>query len=78
MNRFQTLLSRFNLRRYTMGVKMLPYFHCYRGGAGKVGEFSCSISKIQRMRDAIAEHNTERCNLPVKARLTTGPLNPKP
>ncbi|KAK9817765.1 hypothetical protein WJX72_001869 [[Myrmecia] bisecta] len=46
-----------------LSVKVLPYFHFYRGAQGKVAEFSASVSKIQRLRDAIAEHNTPRCSL---------------
>jgi len=50
----------------TLGVKMLPYFLMYRGTAGKVAEFSCSLTKISKLRDAIAVHNSEQCFLPVK------------
>ncbi|KAK9868682.1 hypothetical protein WJX84_007454 [Apatococcus fuscideae] len=46
-----------------LGIKVLPYFQFYRGTLGKVAEFSASVSKIQRIRDALAEHNTPRCDL---------------
>ena len=40
----------------SMGVKVLPYFHLYRGAEGKVASFSASISKVGRLREAIEEH----------------------
>ena len=43
----------------SLGVKVLPYFHFYRGSAGRVAAFSASVSKVQRLRDAIAEHTAE-------------------
>ncbi len=33
-----------------MGVKVLPYFQFFRGAEGKVDQFSCTVSKIQRFR----------------------------
>lgn len=42
-----------------LGVKMLPYFHLYRGRRGKIAQFTCSISKVKRLRDAISEHTGE-------------------
>ena len=33
-----------------MGVKVLPFFKFFRGAEGKVDEFSCTISKIQKFR----------------------------
>lgn len=47
----------------TMGVKVLPFFHFYRGGEGRVDAFSCTISKIQRFKDAIETHTSEFCSL---------------
>jgi hypothetical protein len=47
----------------TLGVKVLPFFHMYRGVDGRVAEFSASLSKIQRLRDALDEHGGARCNL---------------
>ena len=40
----------------SMGVKVLPFFHVYRGKDGKVASFSASVSKVHRLRDALAEH----------------------
>eukprot|EP00798_Chlamydomonas_sp_ICE-L_P030811 gene30811-35842_t len=34
----------------TMGVKVLPFFHFYRGAEGKVDQFSCTVSKIQKLK----------------------------
>lgn len=47
----------------TMGIKVLPYFHFYRGAEGKVDAFSCTVSKIQKFRDAIDEYTSPFCNL---------------
>ncbi|KAK3242040.1 hypothetical protein CYMTET_48247 [Cymbomonas tetramitiformis] len=47
----------------SLGVKVLPFFHFYRGSEGRLAAFSASVSKIQRLRDNIAEHNTARCSL---------------
>lgn len=44
-----------------LGVKVLPFFMFFRGADGQLASFSASVSKVQRLRDAIAEHNTERC-----------------
>lgn len=41
----------------SMNVKVLPYFHFYRGADGKVDEFSCSLAKFQKIKDTIAMHN---------------------
>ncbi|KAL6774069.1 hypothetical protein ACKKBG_A23645 [Auxenochlorella protothecoides x Auxenochlorella symbiontica] len=46
-----------------VGVKVLPFFHLYRGAEGRVDAFSASVSKVQRLRDAIRVHNTPRCFL---------------
>ncbi|CAL5227740.1 g10756 [Coccomyxa viridis] len=42
-------------------IKVLPYFHFYRGADGRVAAFSASVSKIQRLRDALELHNSPRC-----------------
>jgi thiol-disulfide isomerase/thioredoxin len=44
-----------------LGVKVLPYFHFYRGPSGRVGEMTCSISKIARLKEAIEVHTSPRC-----------------
>ncbi|CAL8462439.1 g1972 [Coccomyxa elongata] len=46
-----------------LGIKVLPFFHFYRGSEGRVAAFSASVGKIQRLRDALAEHSTPRCSL---------------
>lgn len=33
-----------------VGVKVLPFFHLYRGAEGRVDAFSASVSKVQRLR----------------------------
>ena len=45
----------------TLGVKVLPTFHMFRGPSGRVAEFSASLSKIQRLRDALDAHGAPRC-----------------
>nr|BAD42332.1 thioredoxin-like protein [Nannochloris bacillaris] len=47
----------------SLGVKVLPFFHFYRGAEGRVGAFSASVSKVQLLRDAIADFSSERCFL---------------
>jgi len=40
----------------SLNIKVLPFFQFYRGADGKLEEFSCSLSKLQKIRDAIAAH----------------------
>eukprot|EP00245_Coleochaete_scutata_P002355 TRINITY_DN1307_c0_g6_i1.p1 TRINITY_DN1307_c0_g6~~TRINITY_DN1307_c0_g6_i1.p1 ORF type:complete len:318 (+),score=31.15 TRINITY_DN1307_c0_g6_i1:110-1063(+) len=47
----------------SLNIRVLPFFHFYRGADGRLDGFSASISKIQKLRDAIATHNTDRCSL---------------
>lgn len=47
----------------SLNIKVLPYFHFYRGAEGKVDAFSCSLAKLQKLRDALALHNTDRCSI---------------
>ncbi|XP_068344583.1 thioredoxin-like 2, chloroplastic [Pyrus communis] len=47
----------------SMNVKVLPYFHFYRGSEGQLESFSCSLAKFQKLKDAIALHNTARCSI---------------
>lgn len=50
-----------------LNVKVLPYFHFYRGADGQLESFSCSLAKFQKIKDAIQTHNTDRCSIgPVK------------
>lgn len=46
-----------------LGVKVLPFFHFYRGAEGQLDAFSASITKFQKLKDAISRHNTPRCSL---------------
>nr|XP_027107666.1 thioredoxin-like 2-1, chloroplastic [Coffea arabica] len=41
----------------SLNIKVLPYFHFYRGADRLVESFSCSLAKIQKLKDAIATHN---------------------
>ncbi|KAK6151935.1 hypothetical protein DH2020_014570 [Rehmannia glutinosa] len=47
----------------SLNVKVLPYFHFYRGADGQLESFSCSLAKFQRIKDAIELHNTARCSI---------------
>lgn len=47
----------------SLNVKVLPYFHFYRGSDGQLESFSCSLAKFQKIKDAIATHNTARCSI---------------
>ncbi len=46
-----------------LGVKVLPFFQLYRGAQGKVDEFSCTLTKVQRLRDALELHSAPRCTV---------------
>ncbi|KAI8553546.1 hypothetical protein RHMOL_Rhmol05G0024600 [Rhododendron molle] len=46
-----------------LNVKVLPYFHFYRGADGQLEAFSCSLAKFQKIKDAIITHNTDRCSI---------------
>ncbi|KAE8714108.1 Thioredoxin-like 2-2 [Hibiscus syriacus] len=41
----------------SLNIRVLPYFHFYRGAHGQLESFSCSLAKIQKMRDAIEMHS---------------------
>ncbi|CAN0838878.1 Thioredoxin-like 2, chloroplastic [Linum grandiflorum] len=47
----------------SLNVKVLPFFHFYRGSEGQLESFSCSLAKFQKIKDAIATHNTDRCSI---------------
>ncbi|XP_022147515.1 thioredoxin-like 2, chloroplastic [Momordica charantia] len=47
----------------SLNVKVLPYFHFYRGADGQLESFSCSLAKFQKIKDAIVMHNTARCSI---------------
>lgn len=46
-----------------LNVRVLPFFHFYRGADGLLDSFSCSLAKFQRIKDAISTHNTARCSI---------------
>ncbi|KAK4746800.1 hypothetical protein SAY87_025837 [Trapa incisa] len=46
-----------------LNVKVLPYFHFYRGADGQLESFSCSLAKFQKIKDAIQLHGTDRCSI---------------
>ncbi|KAF3785801.1 Thioredoxin-like 2 [Nymphaea thermarum] len=46
-----------------LNVRVLPYFHFYRGTDGQLESFSCSLVKFQKIKDCIAMHNTARCSI---------------
>ncbi|KAG6488583.1 hypothetical protein ZIOFF_049830 [Zingiber officinale] len=46
-----------------LNVRVLPYFHFYRGADGLLESFSCNLAKFQKIKDAIEEHNTPRCSI---------------
>ncbi|KAL7100103.1 hypothetical protein ACP275_09G126900 [Erythranthe tilingii] len=41
----------------SLNIKVLPYFHFYRGADCLLDSFSCSLAKLQKLKDAIAAHN---------------------
>ena len=47
----------------SLGVKVLPFFHFYRGAEGRVGAFTASVSKVNRLREAIEDYKSDRCFL---------------
>ncbi|CAL0324266.1 unnamed protein product [Lupinus luteus] len=47
----------------SLNVRVLPYFHFYRGAEGQLESFSCSLAKFQKIKDAIEKHNTARCSI---------------
>ncbi|CAA0834962.1 Thioredoxin-like 2-2- chloroplastic [Striga hermonthica] len=47
----------------SLNVKVLPFFHFYRGADGQLEAFSCSLAKFQKIKDAIELHNTARCSI---------------
>lgn len=47
----------------SLNVKVLPFFHFYRGADGQLDSFSCSLTKLGKLKDAISKHNTDRCSI---------------
>ncbi|KAM7276167.1 hypothetical protein ACFE04_018033 [Oxalis oulophora] len=51
----------------SLNVRVLPYFHFYRGAHGQLDHFSCSLAKFQKIKDAIKLHNRACCSIePIK------------
>lgn len=46
-----------------LNVRVLPFFIFYRGADGKVDQFSASLSKIAKFRDAVETYGAARCPL---------------
>ncbi|XVF35009.1 hypothetical protein REPUB_Repub18cG0108000 [Reevesia pubescens] len=46
----------------SLNVKVLPYFHFYRGANGQLESFSCSLAKFQKIKDAIEMHSQPHCS----------------
>lgn len=46
-----------------LNVKVLPFFQFYRGAEGRVDGFPASVSKVQKLRDAIENYKSDRCFL---------------
>jgi len=47
----------------TLGVRVLPYFMFFRGAEGRVAAFSCTTTKIARLRDALDLYSAGVCSL---------------
>lgn len=41
----------------SLNIKVLPYFHFYRGTSEQLESFSCSMTKLQKLKDAIAKYD---------------------
>ncbi|XP_010546157.1 PREDICTED: thioredoxin-like 1-2, chloroplastic [Tarenaya hassleriana] len=46
-----------------LNVHVLPFFRFYRGVDGKLCSFSCTIATINKFKNALAKHGSERCSL---------------
>ncbi|KAJ7550463.1 hypothetical protein O6H91_07G102600 [Diphasiastrum complanatum] len=45
-----------------LNVKILPFFHFYRGGEDLIDAFSCSLTKLNKLKNAIqSSYNYNRC-----------------
>jgi thioredoxin 1 len=44
-----------------LGIKVLPYFHFYRGADGRVGSMTASVTKAKLLKEAIELHRAPRC-----------------
>lgn len=57
------LLQRSLIAAWCCLAQVLPFFHIYHGAEGRVAAFSCTVSKFQRMRDALENYYTPICSL---------------
>ncbi|KAH7365278.1 hypothetical protein KP509_18G018100 [Ceratopteris richardii] len=55
----------------SLNVNILPFFHFYRGGEGRIDAFSCSLTKINKLRAAVSKYKTGQVALPAP-----GPVMP--
>ncbi|VFQ87972.1 unnamed protein product [Cuscuta campestris] len=66
----------------SLNVKVLPFFQFYRGANGLVDSFSCSLAKLQKLKDAISTHNPESLvndiddGIPNFSEITASPKRP--
>jgi thiol-disulfide isomerase/thioredoxin len=44
----------------TLIVRVLPFFHFYRGAEGRICRFSCTLSTINKLKDALKKHGNEQ------------------
>ena len=47
----------------SLNVKVLPYFHFYRGADGQLESFSCSLAKVNNHTLAVQFHLFRDCGL---------------
>ncbi|KAI8465964.1 MAG: thioredoxin-like protein [Monoraphidium minutum] len=57
----------------SLGIKVLPFFHFYHGAQGRVAAFSATVSKLQRLKDALELHSGAICSLEEPAALDEFP-----
>ncbi|KAI5062498.1 hypothetical protein GOP47_0023037 [Adiantum capillus-veneris] len=43
----------------SLNINVLPFFHFYRGSEGRIDAFSCSLSKIDKLRAAVAKYQAD-------------------
>lgn len=48
----------------SLNVNILPFFHFLRGKEGRIDAFSCSLTKINKLRAAVAKHKGGHLALP--------------
>ena len=47
----------------SLGIKVLPYFLFYKGAQGRVAAFSATVTKLDRLKDALELHSGAICSL---------------